>query len=257
MATGRTVTKYSRFYMDGFDLSGDVRTFGPLAQTYDEHTEAALSDECKNALLGHPLVSVGTLDAFMDNTVTTGLHIVAAGAGVVRNVMCPIGIRAAPAIGDPVFMGQFEQLGYQQSGEGYVGVTIPFGPWSGRPTSYAYDQPWGHLLNPLTARTAANTTTGSGLNDNGASSALGGYMMYQVTSGTGAVTISIDDSADDSSYGALSGATTGEIADASVPQAGIVALGKTATVKQYLRWQLAAGGGFSTVTFALAFVRGR
>ena len=255
--TGRTVAKWARFYMGGYDMSGYARTFGPLVWTYDEQGEAALSDDIKNYLPGHPTISVGQLNGFFDNTATTGLHVIGSTAGVKRTVMAPIGMRAAPAEGDPVFCGDYTQLGYQESGEGFVGVNIPFGGWDNSGTTKAYDQPWGTLLHEKSAETAASTVTGEGKHDNGASSALGGYMVYQVFTGTGAVTISIDDSADDSAYTALTGATTGEIADASVPQAGIIALGKTATVKQHIRWQIAAGGGFSTVTFALAFVRGR
>jgi len=254
--TGRTVAKHARFYMGGYDLSGYARTFGPLVWTYDEQGEAALSDEIKNYLPGHPTVSVGQLNGFFDNTATSGLHVVASAAGVIRTVMAPIGMRAAPAAGDPVWGGQYTQLGYQSTGEGLVGVNIPFGGWDNSGTTEAYDQPWGVLLHAKGAETAASTTTGAGIDTAGGQTTKGGYMIYQVFTGTGAVTISIDDSSDDSSYGALTDATIA-IADASTPQAGIVALGKTDTVEQYLRWQIAAGGGFSTVTFALAFVRGR
>ena len=254
--TGRTVSKHTRFYMDGYDLSGDVRSVGPLTWELEVSAETALTDGVKNVLPNHATISPGTLDAFLDNTATTGLHVIASGAGTKRTVMIPVGMRAAPAAGDPVFVGQFEQAGYQQAGDVYVGVNIPFEGWSDTASSLAYGIPWGLLLHANGAETAANSTTGAGI-DGGAQTTAGGYMVYQIFGGTGAVTISIDDSADDSSYAALDDATTGEIADASVPQAGIIALGKTATVEQYLRWQIAAGGGFSTVTFALAFVRGR
>jgi len=255
--TGRTVAKHARFYMAGYDMSGYTRNFGPLVWTYDEQGEAALSDDIKNYLPGHPTISVGQLNGFFDNTATSGLHTIASTAGVIRTIMAPIGMRAAPVAGDAVWCGQFTQLGYQEAGEGFVGVNIPFGGWDNSGTTLAYDQPWGVLLHANSAATEANSTTGEGIDTAGAQTTKGGYMVYQVFGGTGAVTISIDDSADDSSYAALDDATTGEIADASVPQAGIIALGKTATVEQYLRWQIVAGGGFSTVTFALAFVRGR
>jgi len=252
--TGRTAAKFARFYMNGYDVSGHTRTFGPLVWTYDEQGDAALSDEIKNYLAGHPMLSVGELNGFFDNTATTGLHIIASGAGVKRTVMCPIGMRAAPAAGDPVWCGEFTQLGYQEAGEGIVGVNIPFGGWDNTGATKAYEQPWGVLLHANSAATAANSTTGAGIN-NGAASAKGGYLAYQVFSGDGTATISIDDSADDSSYLALSGATSGEL-DCSSVQYGVVALGTTADVRQYLRWQIALNSA-TTVTFALAFVRGR
>lgn len=252
--TGRTVSKHGRVYVDGYDMSGYVRTFGPLTWTYDDNSDAALSDEIKNSLPGHPMISPGTLNAFFDNTATSGLHAVANGAGVVRTVLAPIGMRAAPAIGDPAWCGQFLQNAYMAAGDGYVGATVPFGGWSYEADTRDYEQPWGVLLHAYGAETAANTATEEGVN-NGGASAAGGFLVYQVFSGDGTATISIDDSADDSSYSALSGATSGEL-DCSSVQHGLVALGKTATVKQYLRWQLALNSA-TTVTFALAFVRGR
>ena len=252
--TGRTVLKHTRFYADGYDLSGYTRQIGPLETTFDEHVDAALNDEIKNALPGHAMLNVGTLNGFMDNTATSGLHVVASGAGAIRVVMCPIGIKAAPAAGDPVFCGQFEQQGYQQEGDSYVYVTIPFSGWSGRGSTLLYHKAWGTLLHAKGAETAANTGTGIDDDPRQAETTAGGYLVYQVFSGDGTATISIDDSADNASFAALSGATTGSI-DCSSPTAGLVALGTTTTVRRYLRWQLALGTA-TTVTFALAFVRG-
>jgi len=235
-------------------MSGYTRQFGPLQWEYQEYEGTALTDGVKNVLLGHPTISPQVLNGIFDNTVTSSLHVIGSSAGVERTVMIPIGDRAAPAAGDPVFMGQFPQKDYKMEGDGLVHATINWGAWSTEADSLLYDQPWGLLLLAKSAKTAANSATGAGI-DNAASSALGGYMVYQVFSGDGTATVSIDDSADDSSYSALSGATSGEI-DFSTPTAGLVALGKTATVRRYLRWQLSLNTA-SSVTFALAFVRGR
>jgi len=252
--TGRTVKKWARFYMDGYDLSCYAINTGTPVWTYDEQGEAALCDEVKNYLPGWPTIAFGSFSGFLDNTETSGLHAIANGAGVIRTIMVPYGFRAAPVIGDPVWCGQYEQLDYMQAGDTFVGVTINFAAWANDSDTLLYDQPWGLLIHDHSAETAANSTTGEGV-DNGAASAAGGYLIYQVFAGDGTATISIDDSADDSSYSALSGATSGEI-DCSSVQYGLVALGKTATVKQYLRWQLSLNTA-TTVTFALAFVRGR
>lgn len=253
--TTRTVQKHTRFYMDGYDMSGYIRSLDALGWEYDDEGEAALSDSIMNSLPGQCTVSIGALNAFLDNTATSGLHVIANGAGVERTVLIAKGMGAAPAAGDPTFCGQFTQMGYEKAeGGGTVGVTIPFGLWSNTADANTYDQPWGKLLHAYGAETAANSTTGAGIN-NGAASTAGGYLVFMGFAGDGTATISIDDSADDSSYSALSGATSGEL-DFSSVQFGIVALGKTATVKQYLRWQLALNTA-NTVTFALAFVRGR
>ena len=79
--------------------------------------------------------------------------------------------------------------------------------------------------------------------------------MYQVFAGDGTATISVEDATtnSDANFAALTGATSGEI-DFSTPTAGIVAIGRTATVRRYLRWQISLNTA-TTVTFALAFVR--
>jgi len=252
--SGRTVLKHCRAYIDGYDMSGYTRSYGPLEEVFDEAGVTALTDEVRSVLPGHTRMSMGMLNGIFDNTETYGLHVAMSSGSGTRTVMLPIGMRAAPVAGDPTFCGQFEQLDYVQEGDGMLTVSIPFGATSAQASNMNYDKAWGHLLHARSAATAANSTTGEGI-DNDAASELGGYMCYQVFFGDGTATISIDDSADDSSYSALSGATSGELSTAAGPKHGIVQLGTTATVRQYLRWQIALNSA-TTVTFALAFIRG-
>ena len=143
---GRTTLKHARFYADGYDLSGFVRTFGPVAWDYDEDIGAALTDECKSAQFGQPQISIGTLNTYLD-PVSNGAHDVFKSRAE-RVVMIPIGDRAAPAAGVPVFGGKFGQAGYKGlEGDISVVATIPFGGWSNEGLS-DYDQPWGRLLHP-------------------------------------------------------------------------------------------------------------
>jgi len=255
MTAGRTIARWARVYADGYDLSGYIRSLGAMKQTFDAPSAAALSDQVLNVLPGHGSLSIGTLTGFFDNTATSGLHVVASGIGVKRTVMIPIGIQAAPAQGDPVFMGQFLQTGYEALPEegGYVVASIPFEDAEATAAHLAYTKPWGWLLHAKGAETGANTAVG--IDDNGAATARGGYLCYQVFAGDGDATISVQDAAtnSDGSFAALSGATSGAI-DCSTPSAGVIALGTTATVRRYLRWQLALDDA-TTVTFALAFVR--
>ncbi len=236
--------------MDGYDVSGYSRTFGPLMWTFDETELTTLTDGVKGYLPAHPTLGIGTLNGVFDNTATSGLHVLANAAGVKRTLMIPIGIRAAPAQGDPVYMGEFEQSGYYQEGP-YVNV--PFGMSSAASTSLLYSKPWGWLLHAKSNVDTENDQTG--IDDNGASSSFGGFMMYQVFSGDGGATISVEDAAtnSDGDFAALSGATTGVI-DCTSPTAGIVAIGRTATVQRYLRWQIEFDDA-TEVEFALSFVR--
>lgn len=254
MATGRTVSKHTRVYVDGYDLSGYTRSIGPLLEQYDAVGEAALTDAVKGYLPNQATHGVGTLNGIFDNTATSGLHALhTAGAGSKHVVTVALGIRAAPAIGDPCYAGHFEQSGYvAEPNSGMVFATVPFDKTSAAATTLAYPKPWGVVLNAATARTGANSDTGGP--DYGAATSKGGFMAYHVLASSNAshtATISVDDSSDDSTYNALSGATTGSIT-VTAGVSGIVAV--TGTVNRYLRWQLALGTATS-VTFVLSFHR--
>jgi hypothetical protein len=211
-----------------------------------------MGDAARGYLPAHPQITPGDYLGVLDNDGAAGLYAVAKSPGVLRNLMSPIGIRAAPASGDPVFASSVLQVGYAAREDGGAMLAaVNFGLWWS-PSLVAYQNPWGRLLHAKGAETGANS--GSADHNNGAATAAGGWLMYQVFAGDGTATISIDDSANGSSWSALSGATSGSI-DCSNPTSGIIQLSATATVRQYLRWQLALGLA-STVTFALAFVRG-
>ena len=247
----RTVQRWSRVYVDGYDMSGYSRSLSPLVCTFDEADLTALSDSVKGYLPARVNMGIGTINANLDNTATSGSHVVLSSAGVPRTVMVAQGMRAEPAQGDPAYVGVFQQSSYQAAEDGgAMVVSIGFDDYAAT-TRLNYERPWGVLLRPKTLTEDENA--GAGVN-NGAATAKGGYLMYQVFSGDGTATISIDDSANNSDWLALSGATSGEI-DFSTPTAGIVQLATGATVRQYLRWQISLNTA-TAVTFALAFVRG-
>ncbi len=254
MATGRTLNKHSRIYMDGYDMSGYSRNIGELDWSFAELEGTAITDAVVGMLLGHATINPGTLNGNFDNTATVGLHVIANGAGVKRNLMIPIGIRAAPAAGDPVWCSQNEQNTYKAviDNAGQVGVTINFSPWSSRGDTLQYDKPWGNLIHANGAETAVNAGTSD--HDYGAQTTKGGYMMYQAFAADGTATIKVQDASTDSdpSFGDL--ASSGVIDPSSTPVSAIVPLSLTATVERYTRWQIVLGTA-TTVTFALAFVR--
>jgi hypothetical protein len=167
------------------------------------------------------------------------------------------GVRGAIAIGDDVFCAPMIQTGYVgQAGGGIVTANATFA--HDNTSGLLYRNPFGALLHTLTSETGANSSNTPNADD-GAQTTKGGWLQYHIYSitGAGTVTISVDDSANGTSWAALSGATTGAIATASAPTHGFVQLGVTATVREYLRWQIAFGGSASACVFALAFMRGR
>jgi len=257
MATGRTVKRWQRIYIDGYDLSAYVYAVGP---SFMEH-EAAKSPACftdgvQGSLPGQPKITVSELKGVLDPTALTGLHArLNTGTGALK-IMHLVGMRAAPVAGDPVFCGVFQQGDYKEVDEdGFSAVTIKIGDWDVN-SLINYANPWGILLHANGAETGANT--GSGI-DCIAATSKGGWLMYQVfaANAPGATaTLSVDDSANGSDWLALLDATTGSIDVGTAPVAGIIATHTDHTIRQYLRWQLALGSATS-VTFALTYMRAR
>lgn len=252
MTTGRTHLRFTRVYIDGYDMSGYSRSFGPLACTFDEGIDDSVDKTIKGVLPGSANITMGTLSGLFDNTATSGLHVIANAAGVARYVMIPFGISAAPENNDPVFSGIFLQKGYTGNpDENPVNAGLEFGGQEVTATHLSYARPWGVLLHAKAARTAANTATGL---DQTASSVLGGWMQYHVFSGDGTAALKVQHAStnSDGSFGDLLSSGT---VDCSSPTKGIATLAKTATVNRYVRWQLTLGTA-TTVTFAISFHRG-
>ena len=249
----RTHQKHVRVYVDGVDLSGYSRSVGPLSWVFGAEPDAAFTDGCKNIVMGQGDIQAGTLNAFLDNDTAGANALLKSGNGT-RNLLVAIGANAAPAAGNPVFAWKFEQSAFtSEQGTGFVTATIPFGGASYAST-LTYKKPWGVLLHASGAETAVNSSTG--VDDNGGSSALGGVFVYHLLSSNGTVTLKAQDAATnaDGSFADITGATSGSIDATSSPQHGMIALGTTATVRRYLRWQLVFGTA-TTATFVTAFIR--
>jgi hypothetical protein len=250
MATGRTVTKFARAYVDGYDLSGFMVDPGLLSSVYSQIGGAHMSDAVKGYLPGQATNSVGPINAMFDNT-ASGLHDMVA-ADTVRTVMVALGIQAAPAVNDPVFAGDFLHLDHIViSGGEEIAVSAIFQPAT-LATTLSYDNPWGKLALEKSVKTAANTATAT--IDYGAQTAFGGYACFHLFSSDGTATLKIQDSATNID-GNFSDLISSGVIDASVtPVGSIVALATTATVERYIRWQVALGTA-TTVTMAMSFHR--
>lgn len=249
----RTHIKHCRAYVDGVDLSGYSRNIGPLEWTFDAEPDATWTDAAKNIVMGQCEIKAGALNAVLDND-AAGLFALAKAASGTRNLLFAIGRNAPPAAGDPCFAWQFEQVNYSvEQGNGFVSANVPFGGASYAST-LTYKKPWGFLLHASGAETAVNTATGQ--DDNAGPSSLGGIFIYHLLASNGTVTLKAQDAATNSnvSFTDLTGATSGSI-DASVsPKHGMAALGTTAAIQRYTRWQLVFGTA-TTATFVMALIR--
>jgi hypothetical protein len=169
-------------------------------------------------------------------------------------VAVPIGIRAAPAEGDPVFCGQFLRKSLTSSEDGgLITQTIDFGPWVPH-KMYGYNVPWGVLAHEYSVETAVNSATGI---DQTAATSFGGYILWNAVSGNGTATIKLQDAAtnSDGSFADVTGLTTGSVNwSTETVRHGIAVTAATATIRRYVRWQIVLGTATS-VYFVLAFVR--
>ncbi len=252
---GRTVSKHERAYINGYDLSGYSRSVGEFGVVCDTADLTVWTDTVKGYLTGQADRVFGPLNVNLDNTATVGAHVLESAADVYRLVTLAIGDRAAPVAGNPVFCAEMRKVSYRAMESGGAAVANLAFAQASEVTSTArqYTNPFGVLLNANTARTAANSSSGFGHNATGAT-AFGGVFVYHITAGDGGTaTLSVDDSANNSAFTALSGATSGSITCAAGVY-GVVPLSRTATVREYLRWQIALGTA-TTVTFVSAFLR--
>lgn len=248
MATGRTVNKFTRFYADGFDQSGFLLDVGSLSSVYAQVGGAHLSDEVKGFLPGQAENSIGPVNMMFDNS-SDGFHELEKDS--VMAAMAVIGIRSEPIVGDAAFAGDFLLLDYIASIGEEVAATAVFAP-STLATTLLYDNPWGLLALEKSTKTAANSAVGT--IDHEASTDFGGFACFQLFSSNGTATLKIQD-ADTNSDGSFGDLLSSGVIDASAtPVGSIVALGKTATVERYIRWQLTLGTA-TTVTMAMSFHR--
>lgn len=113
----------------------------------------------------------------------------------------------------------------------------------------SYGLQWGRLLT-AGKRTDGSATNGASI-DTAASAAFGAQAFLQVFAFTGtSVTVTIEDSADDSAFTAVAGLAFTAVAGITTQR---LATGNTATVRRYLR--VATTGTFSNAVFAVMVVK--
>lgn len=261
MTVGRTTWRWARLYMDGSRIASYASKFGPMGTEFEEVSSVTMADAVQGMLLGQAKIPEPVLNGVFDND-TAGLFVLASPGSSLRQLMVAIGQNAEPAAGDRIWTAQLNQKTYTAApAGGAVVANVGFSGWDAAATTLLYAEPWGTLLHADGAEMAANTAVG--IDDwvgptaqpSATSTAKGGLFVYQVFSGNGTATLSVEDAAANTnpSFVALSGATSGSI-NCAVASGGMIALGNTATVRRYLRFQIAFGTA-TTVTFASGLLR--
>jgi hypothetical protein len=118
-----------------------------------------------------------------------------------------------------------------------------------------YGLEWGEQLT-AGKRTDTAATTGTSI-DGTAATAFGFQAYLQVFSMAGTdVTVKIQDSADNSTFADLASGAFTQITT-TTPQTQRIAVGGTAAVRRYLRATTVTTGGFTSLVFAVVFVRNK
>jgi hypothetical protein len=249
---GRTLIRYSKIYISGYDFALGPTSIGALAYEQSMNNDVAFQDTFKNRAwaMGGAAISVGGINAVLDSTQHALIQPL---QGFAVNLMIPIGIQAAPAQADPVFCGRFPVKSYVLSADG-TAISITLDQWEAGQSS-AYCKPWGSLLHAKAAETAVNSA--NGYDDGcGAATSLGAWFAWQLFTSNGTVTLKAQDGATaGGAFTDITGLTSGLITAAVTPQSGFVQAANNATIRQFIRWQLVFGTA-TTATFALALMRG-
>ena len=238
MATGKTNAKHFRLFLDEFDMSGDVRTVGSFGVAFAEHEVTGWSDGVMNYTLGHGQVSIEGFQAVFNNTAVTGSYTELKGREEYLAALL-MGIRAAPAIGDPCFMSPLEQGQIKISGEGPILMDVSLiGPGTG----FTIPSGTGIFGRVLAPKTTFTITTNSTSIDDLASSANGLHAFLHVFTAetVGSWAIKLQHSSNDADWSDLITFTS----------TGVAVTGEqktvTGTVNRYLRAQWTYTGGGST-----------
>ena len=235
--------RWTRLYANGYNLSGDARTFASLENMLGEVDVTGWSEAVRNYLAdGMRMVGVRGFQALLNDA--------ASGAfGVLKNnpsgleLSLLFGGAGEPAIGDPAYLLGALQLmdNAGLDGQAHV-INADFLPQAGIAT---VANPWGVVLHPATSLAA---TTEAASVDNGAGSTNGAHanLHVPVTSG-GEWEFTIEHSPDDSAWATLITFAADGSAIASERQS------VSGAVDQYVRAVATRTGG--TVTPVITFAR--
>lgn len=242
------ILRWTRLYIDEFDLSGDSRTFSSLDNSYGEINMTGWTEAVHNFICNDQrAVGVRGYQAMLDDAAggafaelkardTSRLSLLFGGGGV-------------PAYGDPAYLMRSIDMGEAMSFD--AGLAILSGDFNYDAGDYdiSADDPFGVVLHGADSRTS--TTTGTSF-DAGASTAAGGHAnMHMIAVGASAVwAFKLQHSTNDSDWSDITGGgftLTGSAV-------GSESIEFTGTINQFTRALLTYTSG-GAVTPIITFAR--
>ncbi len=236
--------RYARIFVGGYDLSGDALTVDTLDNTIGEADTTGWSEFNRNYIRdGRRTSAIRGFQALLNDT---------AGRAYARLVTSPdaivtmgLGGGGEPAVPDPAYLIYAAQMGDTTSFNGNIGmISGDFLPLATQYSDVAIN-PMGHVLQGATS--LSSTTTGSS-HDNEAATSNGFHAhLHVLATASGNFAITIEDSADDSSWSTIATFTSTAGSIAAERQTG------TGTVERYVRAVLTRTAG--TITVFIAYAR--
>ena len=234
-----------RLYAGGYDMSGDVSAINSIndSQALIEVTGLDSSAVERLAGLGDGAVEING----WFNAASGQIHAALLNSGKVRTadvvVLIPLGV----TVGDvcAFLVAKESNYGLNRGADGSLAVSSGY-------QANGFGIAWGLMLT-AGKRTDSSAATGSSI-DNSSATATGASAVVEVFSlGSGTVTPVVQDSADNSSFSAISGLTFTNVT--SAPSAERLATSATATIRQYVRF--ATTNTFTNAVIACGFKRGQ
>ena len=228
------------FYLGGTDLSGDTQSLGKISGTIAPIDVTDITQSAFSRLGG---LRDGAIDwvSYFD---PTGAHVALAAlptADVITSYF------RGTAIGNPAACMNAKQVNYDPTRDAAGAITIAVSA-----VGQGFGLEWGTQLT-AGKRTDTAATNGASNND-GAATSFGAQAYLQVFAFTGTdCTVTIQDSADNVTFANVTGLSFTAVT--SAPQAQRISISNVSTLRQYVRAITTTSGGFTSITFAVVYVR--
>jgi len=226
------------FWFGGNDLSGDINSLGKIACPIGQLDVTDITQMAHSRLFG---LRDGAIDfvSYFDPVKAHPVLSALPTADVIGTFVPP-----SVALGGPAAFLTSKQINYDGTRANDGGYTFACSA-----IANGFGLEWGNLLT-AGFRTDTAATNGTGY-DTGGSLSFGGQAYLQCSAFTGTdVTVTIQDSADNSSFSNVSGLSFTQITG-STPLAQRISVANTATIRRYVRAVTTTSGGVTSVTFAV------
>lgn len=251
----------ARAFVQGIDISGEVNAIGSITSTQelldvttiDKSATARLPGREDGSIAFNAWFDPGTLPLAAFPPSSDALHVPYAWTSAAklptgqRGVMVQIAVSGTPALSDAVAMLQARQSNFdvQRQPGNALACTATF-------QADGAGIVWGKALTAGMV-THASAASGTSIDDAAASSAGAIAMVQARPPASGTATPVIQDSADDSSFAAITGMTFTAVANTDAPTAQLVQSSATQAIRRYVR--VASTGTFTNFPVAMAYRR--